>query len=227
MDTTKNSSYSVTAYIGEECLTDQDIQKMELVRSRRALTFLKNKIGSEKIINLIEEELNEATIQMEKWADESNGEWKSGFVLLEMPKVRAEQFHKWFMCLVKNESKLLGTAHPDHYRNRVLPDGRAEVIENLGEFEYPWHIFLNLTEIDSTIPIPADKDYPFGFVAIIKSKNGKLVSYALHELRDYKDGMQAKLTIILPKAAPDTLIHGHLNHFSIEFRNWYIAMSEE
>ncbi|BCZ47261.1 hypothetical protein psyc5s11_33280 [Clostridium gelidum] len=226
MNTTKNSPYSATAYIGEECLTDQDIQNIELVRARRSLAFLKNKIGNDAMVTLIEEELNAATIQTEKWANESNGEWKSGFVVMEMPGVSAEQFHSWFIGMMeRNEGSALGVAHPDHYLNRMLPDGRGEVIENLGEFEYPWHMFLNFTDIDSTIPVLADKDYPIGFAAIVKSTNGKIIAYALHELRDHKDGMQAKLAIILPKAAPDTLIRGHLNHFSIEFRNWYNAMS--
>ena len=32
--------------------------------------------------------------------------------------------------------------------------------------------------------------------------------------------MEAKLAIVLPHAAPDALIRGYLNHFSIEFRKW-------
>jgi hypothetical protein len=228
MSTIKKSSNSVKFYLGEESLMEQDIRNAELARTRRALAFLKNKIGSDAMITLMKEELDSATIQAEKWADDSNGEWKSGFVVIEMPKVRAEQFHNWFIGLVeRGDESTLRAAHPDHYCNRMLPDGRAEVVENFGEFEYPWHFFLNLIPIDSTMPVPADKDYPIGFAAVIKSKNGKLVAYALHELRDYKDGMQAKLTAIIPQAAPDTLIRGHLNHFSIEFRNWYLAMSAE
>lgn len=228
MSSTKKSSPSIKFHFGEESLVEQDIQSAELARARRALTFLKSKIGSDAMITLMKEELDSATFQTEKWVDDSNGEWKSGFVLIEMPNVRAERFHDWFTGMAKRgDESALRAAHPDHYCNRTLPDGRVEVVENFGEFEYPWHIFLNLIPIDPTMPVPADKDFPIGFAAIVKSKNGKLIAYALHELRDYKDGMQAKLTAIIPKAAPDTLIRGHLNHFSIEFKNWYIAMSAE
>ena len=222
------SSKTVTSSIGNECLSDQDIRNMELVRARRALAFLKNKLGSDGMRSLIEEEINASTTQAEKWADESNGEWKSGVVVIEMPGMKAERFHGWFISMIKNcDVSGLRAAHPDHYLNNILPDGQPEVIENVGEFEYPWHIILNLTKMDSTIPVLADKDYPIGFAGIIKSKNGKLIGYATHELRDQKDGMQAKLTIILPKTSPDALIRGHLNHFSIEFRNWYVAMVAE
>lgn len=35
--------------------------------------------------------------------------------------------------------------------------------------------------------------------------------------------MQAKLTIILPSAADSSLVEGHLNHFTVEFRNWCLS----
>ena len=42
----------------------------------------------------------------------------------------------------------------------------------------------------------------------------------MHEMRDTADGTEIKFTIILPDAAPDALLDGHLRHFAVEFRNW-------
>ena len=38
-------------------------------------------------------------------------------------------------------------------------------------------------------------------------------------MRDADDGLHLKLTIHLPKAAPDTFVTGHFQHFSVEFGN--------
>ena len=46
------------------------------------------------------------------------------------------------------------------------------------------------------------------------------ISTVVHEMRDAEDGLQLKLTVHLPEAAPEALIEGHLHHYMIEWRNW-------
>lgn len=96
----------------------------------------------------------------------------------------------------------------------------AEVIENLGETELPWHIFLDFTDASFVFPTAWDSSYTNAFGAVIKDRDGLHTSSAMHELRDGDAGLDVKLTIHLPNAAPEALVDGHLRHFSIEFRNW-------
>ena len=115
------------------------------------------------------------------------------------------------------------SAHPDHYRTQIAFP-KAEIIENIGEDTLPWHLFALVGPWDASFPTQLDKNYPIGFGLTCRSANGKVIVYAWHEFRDYNNGAQVKLTIVLPKAAPDHLLKGHLNHFSVEFRDWYRAM---
>jgi hypothetical protein len=211
----------VTARIEGEVLTDQDIKNMELVRAQIALNYLKDKIGGDAIQKIIKEEVDLGTKRVEAWLDASNGEWKSGFVLLEMPNITGKEFIDWFSAVIEQgDDRALRVAHPEHFLNHITPKG-VQIIEKVGEDEYPWHVFGVLTPITDNIPVKADASYPLGFVTIANNVNGKVVVYAVQEFKDRNGVMEVKLTIALPKAVPDALIRGHLNHFSIEFRNWY------
>lgn len=225
MGTDKDIGATV-ATIGDETLSDHDLQAIELARAHKALAYLKNKIGA-NIIPLLQDELDISTAQMEKYARESSGEWKSGFVVIAFTGVSAQSLHDFFMTMVKNKDEAgLRAAHPEHFLTRIQPTG-PEIIENVGEDDYPWYITGAFSPIDQSIPGAADPDYPIGFALTIRSSNDMIVGYALHEMRDTKDGMQAKLTIVLPKSAPNRLLRGHSEHFAVEFRNWRIALANQ
>ena len=214
------------ATIGDDTLGDHDLQAIELDRAHRALAYLKNKIG-ENIIPLLKEELDISTAQMEKYTRESKGVWKSGFVVIAFSGVSAQSFHDFFMTMVKKKDELgLRAAHPEHFLTRITAAG-PEIIENVGEDDFPWYIKGAFSPIDQSIPRAADAAYPIGFALTIRSSNGMTVGYALHEMRDIENGMQAKLTIVLPKTAPDRLLRGHSEHFAVEFRNWRIALANK
>lgn len=176
------------------------------------------------MLNLLANDLRTATAHVTAWLDASQGRWRSDSLTMTVPGPSAAHFHAWFMGNMKrgNES-LFRAGHPDHFMNHPLPDGRAEVIENVGEDNLPWHIFLTFTGSDTPLPTAWDQDYPaqHGFGAFIFDSKGTRIGSAMHELRDTDSGeMQAKLTVSLPEAAPAELVVGHLRHFSIEFRNW-------
>ena len=210
--------------IGTENYSDHDITTLELARAQRCLEILKTKLGHEKLKELFQNEMNEVTALSEKWADDSNGEWKSDFVIMYMPKISTNEFLTYFEGMVATgQEELLRFAHPDHIINVISDSGEAEVIENVGEFEYPWHAYLKLGAFDYTMPLSADKNYPHALAAPVKSVNGKTILYVAHEFRDFENGMEVKLSIAIPKTAPDHLLVGHLRHFSVEWRNWYYA----
>jgi hypothetical protein len=217
----------VTVSMDAHVLTDADVRDMELVRSRRALAYLKDKIGNERMLELLASDLDEATRQVAGWVEESNGRWQSGALLLRTAGPGADTFHDWFMGnMARQNEPIFRAGHPDHFVNHPLKGG-AEVVENVGEDDLPWHIFLEFRGADTDLPAPWDSSFPAdkAFAAVIKDRNGLLIGSAMHELRDFVDPtegtfLEAKLTIILPAAAPSGLVSGHLRHFAMEFRNW-------
>lgn len=205
-------------------LDEADIRDLELIRSRRSLAYLKDRIGNDAMLELLADDLDAAATKVTGWLDASDGRWRSDSLTMTVPGPAAEAFHAWFMGNMKRGNETLFRAgHPDHFMNHPLPDGRAQVIKNVGEDNLPWHIFLTFTGSDTALPTPWDPDYPLelGFGAKILDVHGTRIGSAMHELRDTDDGhLQAKLTVSLPQAAPAELVVGHLRHFSIEFRNW-------
>lgn len=220
-DVRDSRSFEVSASLDGERLTGDDILRLELVRSRRALAYLKQKLGRAAILELLREDLDASAAQVAGWARASAGRWATGVVTIELPGLPAGQFERWFMDMIRRDDEpTLRAAHPDHFLNHPRPDAPAEVIENVGEDELPWHILLTFHGTETEFPTPWDHGFTHGFGVRITGRDGTPVGSAMHELRDGANGMIAKLTIHLPAAAPSHLVRGHLRHFSIEFRNW-------
>ena len=220
-------TYPVHAMLDGEVLDNHKIRDMELVRARRALAYLKTKIGNAGMRTLLAEEIDIATRQVKSWVEASNGEWQSGAVELIFPGPKAKTFHAWFMnAMMQHREPEFRAGHPDHFLNHATP-GHAEVIENVGADDYPWHIFLDFAGPDARFPTAWDDSFPERLGCFINDRDGLRVGSAIHEMRDASDGLHTKMTIHLPKAAPARLVKGHLEHFSIEFRNWTrLALSE-
>lgn len=209
-------------------LSDSDVRAMELIRSRRSLAYLKDKIGNDQMLELLAADLDESTRAVAGWLEQSNGEWQSDALVLRTPGPNSDTFHDWFMGnMAKKNEPVFRAGHPDHFMNHPTGAGKAEVIENVGEDDLPWHIFLEFHGSDVEFPTPWDPEFPSekAFGVFIMDREGRQIGSAMHELRDVVDPtegtfLEAKLTIILPKAAPSGLLAGHLRHFTVEFRNW-------
>lgn len=217
-----NQTFSAI-YSSGTVLSENEIKDMELARCQKALTFLKAKVRPD-IMEFLSEELAITTKRSEEYVNLSNGEWKSASVLVNMPNLSGQEHHTWFMEAVKDEIKLQ-KAHPDHYMNAAFSSEKlmVKIIENVGEDDLPWYLLGTFVAAD-TVPFERDLEYPTVFCLKAKSQNDVTILFAAHEYKVNENNIgQIKLTIILPKAAPDSILLGHLNHFSIEFRNWYLA----
>ncbi|CDT20069.1 hypothetical protein [Vibrio coralliirubri] len=220
----KNDKFESRYYSGV-ILNNNDIIAMDLERSHKALKFIKAKFHHH-VKYFLKDEIAITTQQSEKYVEDSEGKWKSGYTKITMPFLTYQEYHSWFMKKLASRDEIaLQDGHPDHYLNAVSESNPnlVEIIENLGEDELPW--FLIGEFVDSVaVPFERDETYPADFCLRIKSSNNVVLGYATHEFKNDKhNNCNIKLTIILPEKAPDYLIKGHLNHFTIEFRNWYLA----
>ena len=220
--------FPARALIAGRTLAEDAIRDIELDRARRALAYLKVKIGNAGMRALLRDDIERTRARNRTWVEASGGRWTSGFVDLVVPGPSAAAFHAFFMAMMKEDRQAeLRAAHPEHFMN--VPLGLyAEVIENLGQDDLPWFIRLDFTSPDATFPTAWDPAYPaeHRLGAIMNDADGLRIGSAIHEMRDADDGLHVKLTIHLPEAAPDALVAGHLHNFSVEFRNWTRAAME-
>lgn len=216
-------------YFTGTILNNDEIKDMDLNRSHKALKFIKSKFHH-YVKDFLKDELAITTEKSENYVAESQGEWKFGYTDVIMPGLSYEEYHDWFMSkLAANDEIALQVAHPDHYLNAMskTESKTVEIIENLGEDDLPWYLIGEFVNAD-IVPLERDKEYPADFCLRIKSSNGVIIGYAAHEFKnDINGDCDIKLTIILPKNAPDSLVTGHLNHFTVEFRNWYLMALNE
>lgn len=222
------ADFGARAIIAGRSLDDAAISALELTRARRALAYLKAKIGNDAMRELLQKDIDRTRVRNRKWVESSGGRWKWGSLELVVPGPGAAAFHGFFMTMMKEDRQPeLRAGHPEHFMNVPLGP-HAEVIENVGQDDLPWFIRLDFTPPDTEFPAPWDPAYPADhrLGAFINDADGLRIGSAIHEMRDADDGLHVKLTIILPDTAPDAFVDGHLHHFAVEFRNWTHAARE-
>ena len=201
--------------------TNDDIDAWELDRARHALVYLKQKLGNEALRDLLREDLARMTAQVRAWVQASGGAWQTGSVELIVPGPGAQEFRAWYdAAMADAREPELRAGHPEHFVSHPQAAGTIEVVENVGETEWPWRVFYRSLPPDAAYPSAWDPRYPVHFGAELVDAEGRRVGFSMRELRDADDGLHLKLTSHLPAAAPRELMRRHLHHFSIEYRNW-------
>ncbi len=221
-------AFVTNATLDGATLTQHDIRSHELVRARRALAYLKAKIGDEAMRRLLAEDFATMTATVRGWVEASAGRWRSAQITLALPGPGATAFRDWYARVVaERRSAAMRAGHPEHYLNTPGPDG-IEVIEPIGETDLPWRIVYRTIDPADDLPAMWPLDFPVRFAAEIVDGDGVRVGYSLRALRDVADGMEMCLITCLPAAAPDEVVARHLRHFAIEYRNWAVlAMTEQ
>ena len=220
-------SFATTAALEDTRLTEHDIRSHELARARRALAYLKHKLGDEAMKRLLADDIAAMTATVRSWVDASAGRWRSDEITLALPGPGAEAFRDWYARVVaEGRSAAMRAGHPEHYLNTPGPDG-IEVVEPIGETDLPWRIFYRTVDPEGDLPSAWSPDFPVRFAAEIVDGDGLRVGYSLRALRDVADGMEMRLITCLPAACPDTLLSRHLRHFAIEYRNWAVLATAE
>ena len=207
-----DSNYLAMAFLAGKPFTNQDIRDTELERARHALTYLKQKIGTEAMRELLQDDLAAMTDQVRGWVEASDGAWQTGSVDLIVPGPRAEVFHAWYTRAITNSrERELREGHPEHFVSHPRRHD-IEVVENIGETELPWRIFYHsLPEKRARSRPCGTPDYPVRFGAEILDADGFRVGFTMHQSRDAEDGMHLKLTTFLPSAAPREIVERHLH----------------
>ena len=92
---------------------DQPIKEFELTSARRALRLLKSKLGRDRLLELLKDEMEEADAFMHQELQRSAGQQASGTVQLHAHGISAGTFNRWLGAAFDREEVMLAT-EPSH-----------------------------------------------------------------------------------------------------------------
>lgn len=209
-------------YLDGKGVSQEEVLKKELERSREALVLLKHKLGPKRLRELLTEETKLGNADFSQWAEASaDGKYKEAAVNVEVKGLTKEVFMKWFaeQNRQQNDASLLG-ANPEHYL--IKADGHSqELIETIGFYEHPIHGILKFMPVEQA-DVPRHEEYDTRmYVEGVFLDSGKDMKIkAMHEFANTDAGMKVRLCVYLPEKTPDQVVIGHQWHLLIEFSNW-------
>ncbi|MFF2657554.1 hypothetical protein ACFVUH_09355 [Kitasatospora sp. NPDC058032] len=187
----------------------------ELERGRAALRLLKQRLGDDRVRDLLAPDTAAADAAMADWLRASDGEWRAAVTELTATGIDATTFLTWWQGRLRAPDRAaLLAANPEHY----LADstgGTVEIVETVGSG--PLRFFLRFH------PTPATPRYPVRIGGTGHLADGSEVLRVMHEFADTPEGLRIRLTVEFPAAAPAELSTGHQWHFACEFANWLEA----
>jgi hypothetical protein len=205
---------------------DGSIEQFEVVAARRALALLKGKLGRERLLDLLQEEIAAGSAFLREQVARSAGQETTGTTTLLAHGITAAQFTGWLSHAFGREDVLLA-GHPEHYSIHAA-GGRVNIVETLGE-----HVCSFLTrEWDESaipgaeLPMPEEKA-AHGRRSLLALEDGTVVGSISNLFSEEEDGFTAHLSVTLPVTCGPPVIEHHLQHFAVEFRNWILRAAAE
>lgn len=202
---------------------DATIDGFELFSARRALKLLKDKLGRERLLELLAGEIAAGDQHLRDHVERSAGQEITGTTVLRARGITAAHFTAWLSRAFAREDVLLA-AHPEHYSIHHAPGSDVNVVETLGEhvcsfFMRPW---------DDSAITPQQSSPAHGAGARRSHMvlgDGTLVG-SVSTAFDDDDGLTAHLSVTLPSTC-GPLVDQHLEHFAVEFRSWILLAATE
>lgn len=206
-------------------LSHGEVDAWELKVARRALRNLKNLIGGQQMLDLLEEQINEGDKYFKDLIARSDGQFKESRVDFKATGLKSYQFLEWFKIVDSKESPeairrfyldVMAPAHPEHYALGPYPIG---IVETIGE-----HICR--VRLDNTVEVPdfvkdyGDPNYSKKLPVTCYLDDSSVFFYGYQEIRDTDDGCDFRIRIIFPAASPQVLFDEHTEHLAIEWRSW-------
>ena len=224
MTTTRSAPEQWVRLDGED--HDGAIDAFELISARRALSLLKHKLGRERLLALLEEEIRAGNDFLRAQAALARGLETSGTTVLRARGITAADFTSWLARAFGREDVLLA-AHPEHYSIHHAPGRDVNIVETLGEhvcsfFMRPWDASVEPSSgVSSSAVAPTATRRSH-----IVLEDGTLVGSVSTAFEEEAGGLTARLSVTLPSTCA-ALVEQHLEHFAVEFRTWILRAAAE
>lgn len=206
-------------------IENNEVDFWELQASRRALRNLKTLLAGQPMLDLIQNQIEEANAYYKDIIEKSNGQYRESRIDLNAKGITLAQFMEWWKIwmaeLQKPEIKqqvfldTVSPAHPEHY---ALPSNSAGIVETIGEHIARVHIqpCTNPPDFVREYGDPTYQHLP----AIGTLDDGSILFYILQELRDSEEGCDFRLRLLFPTSAPQVFFDEHAEHLAVEFRSF-------
>ncbi|SEE30536.1 hypothetical protein SAMN04489740_1087 [Arthrobacter alpinus] len=200
--------------------TDESIDGFELFSARRALGLLKGKLGRERLLELLHDEIAAGDAFLRTSVERSDGQERTGTTRLRAHGITAAQFTAWLgRAFSRNDVMLAG--HPEHYSIHAQPGGTVNIVETLGE--YVCSFFMREWDDSVLVKRPSDTSAkPAGRRSQLLLEDGTVVGSIENAFDEELDGFTATLSVTLPAICGPDVIRQHLEHFAVEFRTWIL-----
>jgi hypothetical protein len=224
MATPSRTQHSVR--LGDED-TDSTIDGFELFSARRALALLKDKLGRDRILDLLSDEIAEGEAFLRDHLARSAGEETTGTITLRARGITAAQFGRWFGGAFDREDVMLA-GNPEHYSIYTSPGQNVNIVETLDRyvcsfFMRPWDDSMI---VDQELPATTGQK-SVGRRSHMLLPDGTVIGSIANAFDDEEDGFTARLSVTLPVTCAPEVIEQHLEHFAVEFRTWILRAGTE
>ncbi|WP_103339928.1 hypothetical protein [Amycolatopsis sp. CA-126428] len=203
---------------GEE--DDSAIDRFEVRAAQRALALLKAKLGRERLLDLLADEIAAGESYLRDHVARSAGEETTGTTTLHAHGITAAQFTSWLSQAFGREDVLLA-GHPEHYSIHA-GGSRVNIVETLGDHVCSFY----MREWDEATA-QAGPGPTYGRRSRMVLEDGTIVGGITNSFADVEGGFTASLSVTLPASCGPTVIEHHLEHFAVEFHNWILRATSE
>lgn len=203
---------------------DSTIDGFELFASRRALALLKSRLGRERLLELLGDEISAGEAFLRDHLARSAGAETTQTTTLRARGITAAAFTGWLAKAFAREDVMLA-GNPEHYSIHTEPGSNVNIVETLGEYVCS---FLMRPYDDSVIvdqTLPAGK--PAGRRSHMLLTDGTVIGSIANAFDEEPDGFTARLSVTLPATCAPHVTQQHLEHFAVEFRTWILQAASE
>ncbi|WP_129359186.1 MULTISPECIES: hypothetical protein [Micrococcaceae] len=207
--------------------SDRSIDEFERFSARRALGLMKRRLGRERLLELLSEEIEAGEAFLRSHLQRSEGEETTGTTTLRAHGITAAEFGIWLAGAFAREDVMIA-GHPEHYSIHAEPGQSVNIVETLDEyvcsfFMRPWN--------DSVVrgqELPGlAEERPAERRSHILLADGTVIGSIANAFEEESDGFTARLSVTLPSTCAPDVIEQHLEHFAVEFRFWILQAAAD
>lgn len=206
--------------------SDGSIERFELAAAHRALALLKSRLGRERLLDLVADEIAAGTAYLRDQVMRSSGEETTGTTTLRAHGITTAQFTGWLGQAFGREDVMIA-GHPEHYSIHAA-GGRVNIVEALGDqvcsfFMKEW----DEAAIPGENAPPTDDGATHRRRSRMVLEDGTVIGSIANSFYDEQEGFTAHLTVSLPVSCGADVVEHHLQHFAVEFHNWILQAAAE
>ncbi|MFD8896158.1 hypothetical protein [Streptomyces ardesiacus] len=213
---------SIDVHTMGRTVDESQVDQWELKAARRALRNLKSVAGGQVMMDLLAGQIEAGDRYYRELVAASGGAYRESRTEFTIRGLSGTAMANWFSAQAGTgrflDKSLLLNAHPEHYvEPPTYTGGMVETIDGrLCRFKVSV-----ARELPDAVAAFLDASYPVTLMtALLSLDDDTPFAYCLHQARDTDAGADVVVRVIYPSAAPDSMIEGHCEHLSIEFRSW-------